>query len=473
MDFDRIVALIKHGELKTVEYKRSIAELEKLGKSLCGMLNVNGGHGFIGISDSKKIIGAEVTDSTKKKLTEFCNTFDPWPTIEINYVSLPDSDKYIIVFFCKPSKEDGPYTFRGRPYLKTESGVRPMPSERYKHLLLDHVGISKAWEAMTANECTIDDLDQTEIVKAMKAGLNEDRIPQEEYTENAVEILTQFDLIQEGKLNNAAMVLFAKKMPANYSQCFIRMGRFVDDTMDEVIDSIQMRGNAFQILSAAQDFVRRHIPIAAHYNPNQFERIEKAALPLLAVREAIINSIIHRDYSKRSGDVALLIFNDYLEIHNVGHLYGGLTINQLSEKHPSRRRNERISQVFFARGLIDRWGGGTRRILKLCDEHGLPKPSFSEQADGFLVRFVFKESIGAKLNESLSNLHGLKEREMDILKILSKAAQHLSMREIAMHLKNPPADRTLQDNLTNLKKLNIIDFEGTRRSAKWFILAKK
>ncbi|OGT35676.1 MAG: hypothetical protein A3F11_07155 [Gammaproteobacteria bacterium RIFCSPHIGHO2_12_FULL_37_14] len=473
MDFDKILSLIKHGEQRTIEYKKTIAEIEKLGKSLCGMLNVKGGYGFIGISDSKKIIGTEVTDSTRKKLTEFCNSFDPYPQIEIHYVEIPDSDKFIIVFSCKASKEDAPYTFRSRPYLKTESGVRPMPPEKYQHLLLEHVGLSKAWESMSANGFTVDDLDSTEMLRTMKAGLAKGSIPQEEYTENVHEILTQFDLIQDHKLNNAAMVLFAKKMPADYSQCFIRMGRFVDDTMDVTLDSKQMRGNAFQILSAAEDFVRRHIPISAHFDPNQFERVEKTALPLVAVREAIINAIIHRDYSKPSGDIALMIFNDALEIHNVGHLYGGLTIDQLSVRHPSRRRNERISQVFYGRGLIERWGGGTRRILKLCLDENLPEPAFSEETDGFLVRFTFKEPIGATLHEPSTLPHGLKEREVEILKILGESAQPLSIREIAQRLQNPPADRTLQDNFMHLKTLGLVTLEGIKRSAKWRLADKK
>ena len=65
------------------------------------------------------------------------------------------------------------------------------------------------------------------------------------------DILINFDLIEDDEINNAAMVLFAKKMPAQYSQCFIRMGRFTDESMNHALDSVQMRGNAFQILSAA------------------------------------------------------------------------------------------------------------------------------------------------------------------------------------------------------------------------------
>jgi ATP-dependent DNA helicase RecG len=347
VDFKDIESLIKNGESTTIEYKKSVAELEKLGKAISGMLNAKGGYGFIGITDAKKIIGTEVTDSTKKKIAEFCNHFDPSPNLEIDYVLVPHTDKFVIVIGCKFSKESGPFTFKGSAYIKTESGITHMPSEKYKQLLLEHAGLSKAWEALYANNYTIDDLDHDEIIKTIKIGFKEERIPEDEYTENVKDILVHFDLIENDKLNNAAMVLFAKKMPADYSQCFMRMGRFIDETMDEAIDSKQIRGNAFQLLAEAQDFIRRHIPISSRFEHDKFERLDEAALPLLAIREAIINAIVHRDYSKRSGDISLIIFNEYLEIHNIGHLYGDLTVEQLSHKHPSRRRNERIAQVFF------------------------------------------------------------------------------------------------------------------------------
>lgn len=469
MDINDIQSLISHGESKTVEYKKSVAELEKLGKSISGMLNVKGGYGFIGITDSGKIIGTEVNDSTKKKITEFCNHFDPWPNLEIDYIPVPDTDKYVIAFCCKFSKESGPFTFKSRTYVKTESGIAPMPSEKYKQLLLEHAGVSKVWESMFANSYSLDDLDHDEIIRTVKIGLKEERVPQDEYTENIKEILTHFDLMENDKLNNAAMVLFAKKMPADYSQCFMRMGRFVDETMDEAIDSKQIRGNAFQLLSEAQDFVKRHLPISSRFDPNQFERIDETALPLLAIREAIINAIVHRDYSKHSGDISLIIFNNSLEIHNVGHLYGGLTVDQLSHKHPSRRRNERIAQVFFARKLIDRWGGGTGRIFRLCAEHELPNPIFSEESDGFLVRFLFKEPIGPqKPTQKEKMFIDLTPRQQQLMTMLG-TRQKLTFKEIMSIMENPPSERTIRNDLTELRNKGLIISEGLGRGAIWKI----
>lgn len=473
MNLEDILSLISNGETDKVEYKQSLAELDKLGKALCGLLNADGGYGFIGINNSGKLVGSEVTDSTKKKLTTFKNYFDPWPPIEIDYVDLPDTDKQIISFSCKSPINDGPYTFKGKPYLKTPSGIQSMPSEMYKNLLLERAGLSKAWETFPANGFSVEDLDQEEIIKTFKVGLREERIPEDEYTENVTEILTHFDLLQDNIINNAAMVLFAKKIPSDYSQCFMRMGRFIDDTMDDVIDSKQLRGNAFQLLNEALEFVRRHLPISSHYDPNQFERIDEMALPLLAVREAIINAICHRDYSVRAGDISLYIFNDALEIHNIGRLYGGLTVEQLSVKHPSRRRNEKIAQVFHVRKLIDRFGGGTRRILRLCEEQGLPVPQFSEEVDGFQVRFEFKKSIGPQkaIKHTEYRPQELTPRQVEIIEVLKKQGS-LSTKEILESLATPPKERWLREELTRLVKLGFLKVEGATTSRKWFLIKK-
>jgi len=336
MTLDDIKAMIANSESRFIEYKQSMAELEKLGRTICGFLNTQGGFGFIGITNKRGIVGIEVTESTKNKLSAFCNHFDPWPDLTIDYIPLENTDKQLITIEAIPRKDNMPFVYKGTPYLRNEAQLKRMPVETYKQRLLKSAGFSEIWESMpTKSQYTIDHLDAEEISKTMSIGLEEERMPARIYTKDIKEALISLDMTDEnGGLNNAAMALFAKDMPADYPQCFMRMGRFVDETMNDTLDSRQIRGNAFQLLNEAEIFVQNHIPIASRYGPNQMERIDEAALPFLAVREAIINSLIHRDYSDRAGDIALLIFNTHLEIHNIGHLYGGMTIPKL-KMHPT------------------------------------------------------------------------------------------------------------------------------------------
>lgn len=475
MTLDKIKTLIKHQESSSIEYKQSMAELDKLGKAICGFLNGQGGVGFLGITDNGQIIGIEVTESTKNKLSSFCNHFDPWPELKIDYILLPDTEKQVVTITAKPPKDQTPVVYKGTPYLRNEAQLKKMPVETYKRRLLNSAGFSEKWESLsTKPRYTLEDLDTEEILRTMSVGLEEKRIPASVYTRDPHEALVSLDLLDDsGQLTHAAIALFAKKMPADYPQCFIRMGRFIDETMNHTLDGKQIRGNLFQLLNEAETFVQKHLPISSRFEPNQMERVDEAALPFKAVREAIINSLIHRDYSNDAGDIALMIFNTHLEIHNIGHLYSDMTIEKLKKRHPSRRRNPKIAQVCYIRKLIERYGSGTLSMIELCEQRGLKSPEFTEAGDGFLIKFYFKEPIGPHKeiinNEKQHYFSPIEKELLDILAVLGKS----TLKEIMARLKAPPTDRTIRTALSNLRDRGIVSSEGFGRGAFWFLTAGK
>ena len=149
-------------------------------------------------------------------------------------------------------------------------------------------------------------------------------------------------------------------------------------------------------------------------------------------------------------------------------MYGGLTVEQLSVKHPSRRRNEKIAQVFHVRKLIDRFGGGTRRILRLCAEQDLPVPQFSEEADGFQVRFEFKEPIGPqKMVQKV--LPDLTTRQAEIVQALKTYGQ-LSTKELCEKIPNPLSERRMRDELNRLADSGLVNSKGTTTNKRWFYI---
>lgn len=476
MTLDDIQAMIANSESRSIEYKQSMAELEKLGKAICGFLNNQGGVGFIGITDKRKIIGIEVTESTKNKLSTFSNHFDPWPELDIHYVPIKGSDKQVVVIKASPRKDKLPFLYRGTPYLRNEAQIKQMPVEIYKQRLLKSSGFSSLWEAIPAkSKYTIDMLDSDAILSTMKIALAEKRIPASLYTEDVKEALISLDMIDDdGALNNAAIITFAKPMPSDYTQCFIRMGRFIDESMDHILDTRQIRGNALELLEEAENFVQKHLPIASRYAPNKMERIDEPALPFQAVREAIVNALIHRDYSDPAGDIALFIFNTHFEIHNIGHLYADMTIPKLKKRHTSRQRNPKIAHVFWIRKLIERHGSGTLRMIELCEQQGLEPPEFSEAGDGFLVKLYFKEPIGPhkEIIHDKTDQYRFSDREKELLDILAMHGQS-TFKDIMERMKKPPSIRTVRNELSNLRDQGLVASKGRGRGAVWFIIEKK
>jgi len=128
--------------------------------------------------------------------------------------------------------------------------------------------------------------------------------------------------------------------------------------------------------------------------------------PLPAIREACINALIHRDYMD-SAEIQIKIYDDHIWFWNPGGLPEGITIEDLKKEHASRPRNKLIAMTFYYAGLIERWGTGTKRIVDLCKEQGLPEPEFKEEFGGFSV--VFWKDI---YNEEYLRKLGLSERQI-------------------------------------------------------------
>jgi ATP-dependent DNA helicase RecG len=166
----------------------------------------------------------------------------------------------------------------------------------------------------------------------------------------------------------------------------------------------------------------------------------------------------------------LSIFDDRLEIWNNGELPPELNIDDLRKPHQSYPRNEEIATIFYERGWVEGWGTGTVRMIGYCQKNGTPEPEFQEYSGGVAVIFRFKESMG--VSAAPENLQSaLTPRQKEILEIL-KSVDEIKTKDILRHLAEPPAERTLRDDLAVLKKKGHVQSRGHARTTNWFIVKK-
>ena len=469
MNIKRLKSLIAQGESETLEFKTSTAQLKPACETLCGFLNAKGGIVLIGVGNKGQIIGQHITDNTHQEIANELRKIEPAAHISVNYVKV--GDKQVIVMQA-PAGKHIPYIYDGRPFERTLNSKGKMTQHHYEQLLIHRGQLNHSWEDMLARNYNIADLDHQEIYRTIQDGIRVNRILPEAGKDNIEEILSRFELLKDGVLKNAAVVLFAKELFPDYSQCLLKMGRFKGTSKtDSFIDNQQVYGNVFVLISTADHFIRRHLPIASFFESDQFERVDKPILPVLALREAMVNAVCHRDYRDNSSSISLAIYDDRLEIWNNGTLPPGLKLSDLKKKHESCPRNKLIANVLYSRKFFERWGSGTIKMLDLCKEHGVPEPEFEEYSGGFSVTFKFKNPISVYVKTQLveSSQRGITSRQKQILAILSKHGK-MALREIRAFLENPPADRTIRDDLAQLKNLGLIDSEGMGRGARWFIL---
>ena len=136
--------------------------------------------------------------------------------------------------------------------------------------------------------------------------------------------------------------------------------------------------------------------------------------PFEALREAIINAIIHRDYQGFS-QTQIRIYPDKMVIMNEGDLPPNITIEDLKKNHLSKPRNKLLAEVFYFAGLIEAWGRGTLKIYEKCREQGLPEPAFGNERGMMSVTFYKDKWNVIDLKEL-----GLNERQIKAVMYVKK-----------------------------------------------------
>lgn len=278
------------------------------------------------------------------------------------------------------------------------------------------------------------------------------------------EALDRLGLRSDGQILQAAVVAFGRRLLPDFPQCGLRLARFRGTTKTEFLDQQQLQGHAFLLLREADLFMRRHLPVAGRIQPGLFDRADQPIFPPVALREALVNALCHRDYSIPGGAVSVAVFDDRLEIVSTGTLPPGITVEDLKREHASRPRNPLLAEVFYRRGLIERWGRGTQKIVELCRAAGHPEPEFEERAGEVVVRFLPSEYIPPHRVS-----HDLTVRQREILHSLRDGAQH-TFHEVLQGLHSTAAPRTVRDDMKLLRDIGLIECTGRGPHARWRLL---
>ena len=173
----------------------------------------------------------------------------------------------------------------------------------------------------------------------------------------------------------------------------------------------------------------------------------------MALREGILNAIVHRDYAAFDGGLSVGLYDDRIEIWNAGKLPDGMTVADLKQPHPSLPPNPDIANAFYLRGYIERWGMGTRQIVARCIEAGLPEPEWHEAAGGGVTLTI-------RLHQAKTLV--LNSRQKQLLKSM-RAGATITPKEYISSAGNI-AERTARTDLITLAEAGYLTRQGQGRA---------
>ncbi len=435
---------IKKDEGPNLEFKRSTGELKEALQTLCAFLNGSGGVVIFGVGPKGTIEGQQVSDKTLREITQALDRFEPPVTLHPHRVSV-GKGKEAIILQVAGNSDSIPFTYDGRAYERVSSSTRKMSKDRYEKILLERLHLKKRWENLPAHGITIKNIDREEVFRIIRIAESVRRFSGP-IGRNVMDILNRLGLIENDQITQAAVVLFGNKFLPNYPQCELRMARFRGTDKTEFLDQRIIRGPAFKLLEESELFCQRHFPLPAKIVPTQLHRLETPLIPPDAMREILVNALIHRDYSIAGGAISLAIFDDRVEVWSAGTFPNGITPEKLSKTHTSIQRNPLIAETFNRAGLIEKWGRGTNRVIDMCKEAGIKPPKFEEITGAAVVTFqVNVLGSQAQAESSTQSTDPVPTQSTDPVERLLTALAHgpLSPDALkeALHLKHRPTFR--------------------------------
>jgi len=379
------------GEDQNIEYKQ--AWRDEYLKWICGFSNAQGGKIFIGIDDDGEVSGVE----------DYKKLMDEIPNKTVNHLGLVvdvnlrrKSGKHYLEIDVPVSSV--PISYHGAYHYRSGSTKQELKGVALNNWLLKKSG--QSWEDTAISSVRLTDLDETVIQAFLKDAVNAGRISRDAAKADISTLLRNLRLMNDqGELTHAAILLFGKEPTHYFVTAKFKIGKFGKSPADLITQDI-VEGNILYMADKVLERLKNKYLV----RPISYEglkRMEPLEYPEPALREAILNSIIHKDYS--STYIFLRVYEDKLTLFNPGAFPEGYDIERIKNEHPSKPCNRNIAEVFFKAGFVEAWGRGITRIIENCLEVGLPEPVIQGQEDGVHLTFlkdIYTEEYLQRLNLS-------------------------------------------------------------------------
>lgn len=395
MSEKELLKLIRRGESEQLEFKKSLAEWREVIENISAFSNTRGGVILVGVTDDCKVFGVKVG---KKSIEDLANKIkqntDPkvYPSISINDVK----QKRVIKIRIEESLSKPVFAF-GVAFKKVGKTTQKASSEEVRRMALEMKKIY--WDEQVCAAAIWDDIDKEKVRRYLerRESVRGIRSPKVISPKKLLVNIGAVEKIGKNKfkITNGGALFFTKDPQKFIVQSRVRVARFRGEEMRDFDDRQDLVGVLPEIIDQAEKFIERHIRLSGLRGGLGFRRLDKLEYPLGVVREAIINAVIHRNYSEPS-EVRVGIFDNRIEIHNPGAFPEGVT----PENPIHKPVNPVVCQFMYDMGYIEKWGSGIIMMKREMKRWGLAEPKFEGTKGAEVVVTLFSRAeLIRKLNQ--------------------------------------------------------------------------
>ncbi|HLX92457.1 MAG TPA: ATP-binding protein [Puia sp.] len=375
-------------EDQNTEYKESWRD-DYL-KWICGFANAQGGKIYIGINDDMKVTGL---DNFKKLMDDLPNKISAHLGLMPDINLLQKNEKYYIEIVVSPSPV--PISYHGAYHYRCGSTKQELKGPALLNFILGKFG--KSWDETPLKSASLSRINGNTLNTFLYLGTQCQRLPNDSANHEIETLFAKLNLMnEEGDLNHAAVLLFYEDPLKYFPTAYFKIGRFGSSDADLKFQDV-VKGNIFEMADKVLEILRSKYLTS----PIRYEgllRKDELEYPETALREAILNAIVHKDYTGEM--IQMSVYDDRIMLWNPGSIPDDLR-GKLKDKHPSRPRNKNIAEIFFAAGYIEVWGRGILKMVEACKTAGLPEPEIKEESGGVWVTFfkdIYTQDFLTKLN---------------------------------------------------------------------------
>ena len=437
--------ILQEGEGLKIEFKESFDKF--LAKEMVAFANSEGGRIFLGVNDNGIVKGIAITNRVKSQIQDIARNCDP--SIKID---LEEFNKVLIINV--EEEKDKPYKCSSGFYLRQGANSQKLSRNEIIDFSISEGKIR--FDEQINNEFEFpNDFDGEKLNNYLSLAKISKIISNEK-------IFAELNIIKKDKplkFNNAGVLFFAKEPQRFISHSVFTCVSFKNKEGSDIIDRQEITGNLIEIIEEVMKFVVRNTRVAYKFTGKpQRENIYE--YPLEAIREAVINSVTHRDYFEGGHNNLLKIFPDKISIVNVW-----IKPKRFEVGKDVFRRNKIIADLLSRTGLIEKVGSGFARMKNYCKEVNAPLFKLDINEKYFRIEFFKSKDYLDMTSEKV-----IKTRVKTRVKMIDIIRQNpsITIPEIAEEINL--TIKGVEWNILKLKQKGLLKRIGSAKGGHWKIV---